>query len=303
MGQTCCSGGVPVSANLGMPLAQAKAIQFNLAYDLNALNTLKEGFEVLDDRSRKRTTHALLLELGYSITDRWSVDVLISGVRQERKISRSVGDDLTRTTGFGDATILTKYSLLNNERMSLTPGLGIKLPTGASDLLRNDGIALSADLQPGSGATDLIYWLHYAVNSVITEGGTFFLAAIHSRKGINDDYLGSKAYQFGDEWQVGAGLSIQTVIKSWITVPALMIRYRQATSDAIDDQTLPSTGGSWIFANPSIAISTNPETSWTFSLDLPLMARIQGIQVTPTYRLNVAFYHKLYFSKYKSQRS
>lgn len=299
--QTCCSGGVPVSANLGMPQAQAKAIQFNLSYDLNVLNTLKAGSQVLADRTRKRTTHSLLLELGYSITDRWSVDVLLSGVRQERQITQSVGEDFTRTTGIGDATILTKYSLLNTERMSLTPGIGVKLPTGASDLLREDGIGLSADLQPGSGATDLIYWMHYALNGVIGDGGTLFLAAVHSRKGTNNEYRGSQAYKFGDEWQVSAGLSMQTIIKSWIAVPALAIRYRYASFDVIDDQRLPSTGGKWIFANPSVAVSTRPETSWTLSIDLPLMAKLKGTQVTPTYRINLAFYHKFHLSKNRSQ--
>ncbi len=292
-GQTCCSGGVPVSAHLGMPQAQAKALQIGLSYDLNNLSTLKSGSEILTDRTRKRTTHSLLFELGYSISDRWSIDLLLSGVRQERRIRGNVTEDVTRTNGFGDATILTKYTLIKSDRSSLTPGLGVKLPTGSSDLVRSDGIALNADLQPGSGALDLIYWLHYGVDEIFGPATTFYLAAVHSRKGINNDYLGSQAYQFGHEWQVSTGISTQVLIGPLISVPAIAMRYRHARFDVVDDQELPSTGGEWVFISPSFAISPTPESSFTASIDLPLMARPQGTQVTPTYRLNFAYHKKL----------
>ena len=70
-GQTCCSGGVPVSSNLGLPSEGKNTLQFSLNYDLNVLETLKSGTEVLEDDSRSRRTHSILFQAGYSITERF----------------------------------------------------------------------------------------------------------------------------------------------------------------------------------------------------------------------------------------
>jgi len=60
--QTCCSGGVPLTGNLGMPYATRGSWQFSFSYDYNRMTTLMEGNrEILND-SRKRYTHSLLLE-------------------------------------------------------------------------------------------------------------------------------------------------------------------------------------------------------------------------------------------------
>ena len=40
--QTCCSGGVPLSGNIGFEGANQGAFQMELSYDLNYLATLKD---------------------------------------------------------------------------------------------------------------------------------------------------------------------------------------------------------------------------------------------------------------------
>ena len=82
IGQTCCSGGVPLSSNLGLPTGEAKTFQIAMTYDLNVLETLKTGKQRLEDDSRSRRTHSGILELGYSFTDRFSMDGFFSFVRQ-----------------------------------------------------------------------------------------------------------------------------------------------------------------------------------------------------------------------------
>lgn len=86
--QTCCSGGVPLSSNLGLPPSDGNTIQFNLSYDLNTLSTLKAGAEELDDDSRRRQTHSVLFQMGYSLSDRFAVDVFFSWVLQTRQINQ-----------------------------------------------------------------------------------------------------------------------------------------------------------------------------------------------------------------------
>ena len=76
--QTCCSGGIPLSNNLGLDISEKGTIQVGLNYDYNNLNTLNSGTENLNDDSRLRITHSVLLNAGYSITDRLSAEQLSS---------------------------------------------------------------------------------------------------------------------------------------------------------------------------------------------------------------------------------
>ena len=136
LAQACCSGGVPVSSNLGLPISSANALQWSLSYDYNALNTLKTGSVTQPSRERERTTQSILLELGYSFSNRFSVDGFFAYLQQDRFIRLS--DDLTRTRGIGDAVFLFKYNLIANESSSLTLGAGPKIPLGNTDHLSNN---------------------------------------------------------------------------------------------------------------------------------------------------------------------
>lgn len=124
--QTCCSGGVPLSGNLGLPSSDKNSWQFTLNYDFNVLNTLKFEDKILEDGTRKRTTHSALLEVGYTFSDKFSLDGFFSIVRQERKITpQTQPSTLVSTSGIGDAVLLAKYKILP----FLHLGLGVKAPT------------------------------------------------------------------------------------------------------------------------------------------------------------------------------
>ncbi|MBL4939411.1 MAG: hypothetical protein JKY16_03905, partial [Lutibacter sp.] len=43
--QTCCSGGVPLSNNIGLEILAKGTTQFGINYDYNNLNTLNDGSE------------------------------------------------------------------------------------------------------------------------------------------------------------------------------------------------------------------------------------------------------------------
>lgn len=290
--QTCCSGGVPVSGNLGLPVSQKGTLQFNLSYDYNNLNTLKSGRLTLDDNSRKRITHSLLLETGYAFSDRISLDVFFSYVRQERLINQI---DFTYTQGIGDMIFLFKYLITKNNENNhnFLVGGGVKLPIGASDRRNNNGLPLNADLQPGSGAVDLIGWTQWtkSLNSRLS----FQLSStlIYSYKGKNNSYLGNSLYQFGQELSWSFGASDQFIFKEKIISPSLQVRYRNAQSDLFENGELPSTGGNWLFIKSGVALPWSPQFSVETNFELPLFAEIEGTQVTPTIRWTIGFFYKI----------
>ncbi len=293
--QTCCSGGVPISGNLGLPPGTTGTWQFSLGYDFNVLKTFMDETEVIDDHSRERVTQSILFQTGYSFSARFSVDLFLSYVKQERTIRNFGKTGFTSTSGFGDAALLLKYNLSKStaNRTLFTIGAGPKIPTGRSDLTREDGIPLNADLQPGSGSWDGLFW----GNGIYKFGfrPTFNISStlIYSYKGKNNQYLGSQTYQFGNEFQALISVNDNFLIGNKIIDTSISIRYRKALRDRFNDLTMPNTGGEWIFIAPSIAYNFSQKFAVNAIFEVPLYANVVGTQLSPTYRINVGVFYKI----------
>ena len=293
--QTCCSGGVPISGNLGLPPGSTGTWQFSLSYDINVLRTLKEGTTKLDDNARERITQSILFQAGYTITERFSADLFLSFVRQERTIRQFNNTDFVSTQGLGDAALLFKYSLMDPAKSDflVTLAAGPKLPTGRADFVREDGIPLNADLQPGSGSWDGVLWgnLIYKFNfrPSFNIGGT----AIYSLKGKNNNYLNGQTYQFGNEFQALVAFSDYFILGKKILDVSMVFRYRNALRDRFNDLTMPSTGGNWIFFLPGLSYNFTPGLAVNANFEIPLYANVEGTQLSPTYRLNIGLFFKL----------
>ncbi len=293
LSQTCCSGGVPLSNNIGgLPASSKGTWQFSLSGDLNTLNTLKEGSEELDDDSRERKTFSALLKSSYSITDRFFVEGLLSWVAQERIITQQNGfTDYDKTQGIGDAVMLVNYAYLNKNNLKLIGAIGPKLPTGASDIEDENGLTLNADLQPGSGAWDGIFLHRIQLNNTVRPSQTYYLNVTYRYAGINDQYLGNQQYQFGNEVQLLSGVADQFLIGSALISFGLNARYRSVNQDRFNDQSLPNTGGRWLFVMPVVGWHIRSNLIIGLNGELPLYAHVDGTQLTPTYRINGSIYY------------
>lgn len=302
--QTCCSGGVPLSSNLGLPAVEAQQVQLALSYDLNTLSTLKEGLQTVPDGNRNRKTHSVLVQAGYSFTDQLSADVLFSLVRQQRTITTDVARNLVQTEGIGDLVLLLKYRFWENRKGTAqwTAGLGAKLPTGATDRTNELGLLLNADLQPGSGATDVILWSQFTQNPSFRPSMSSFVRLTHSRRGPNNNYLPltdpttgtirAQQYQFGNEWMLIAGISDRLLLGKLLLDPSLNFRFRSVQFDQINDQRLPNTGGTWWFVNPGVSWWAGYAFSVNLNAEFPLYANITGIQLSPSFRLNAGVFYR-----------
>lgn len=287
----CCSGGVPMSGNIGLPSSEKGTWQFTANYDLNVLETLKAGAETLDDRSRRRETHALLVEAGYTFDEKWSVDLFLSFVRQERTINQSgFSEDFVYTQGVGDGVLLAKYKVTPK----FTAGLGVKLPIGAADRVRANGVFLNADLQPGSGAWDQILYGSYTSPIAIRPTLTFSATAIHRFTGTNNNYfdngVSTSTYTFGDETQLILALADRFTFGALLIDPSLKIRYRLAGRDFFNDVEFPGSGGDFVFINPGLSYVINTKLSYQINMEFPLFARVTDTQLSPTVRFNTGLF-------------
>lgn len=284
--QTCCSGGVPLSNNIGLPTLQKGSWQVGLSYDYNNLNTLNIRNRKIDDDIRLRITHSALLNVGYSISERLSVEMLLSWVNQRRRISQLATISLDETSGIGDAILLGRYLLVANNNSSLSIGLGTKLPLGSSTNRNNQGILLNADLQPGSNAFDFIMMTTYSKKANFRKSMNFSGRVTYRATGTNHSYLGSSDYKFGNEFQAFLGVSDQFLFFKKLFSPSLSFKYRNAIQDRINTNQIENTGGNWVFMIPSVSFYITSNLLFTSNIELPLYANVRGTQLTPTYRIN-----------------
>ncbi len=300
--QTCCSGGVPIAANVGLPSGDKGALIVTLNYDLNVLKTLKEGTNDLDDDLRERKTQSILFGIGYALTNRFSVDGFLSYVKQIRTI-RPVGlpVDNIETNGIGDAVLLAKYKLTNPAKPNtqVIAGIGVKLATGPSDLKNSNGITLNADLQPGSGALDGILWLNGSHNLKFRPTMNIFSTVTFRMTGENDEYFGAQVYELGDELQIRVGVSDRITLGSLIFDPSFSLRYRSAGRDVNDGSEIFNTGGNWIFAIPALSYNITPNFAFNATAELPVFADVDGTQLSPSFRLNFGIFFRLNTAKPK----
>jgi hypothetical protein len=291
--QTCCSGGVPLSGNIGFQGAASGTLQMEFSYDLNYLATLKTGDVTYEDGTRQRTTHSFLLKTGYSINRWFAIDALFSYVLQGRKISFNDQIDQVNTHGLGDAVLMAKFILSNisESGSELQLGIGPKLPLGRTDLTNNLDITLNADMQPGSGSWDLITWAYYARQFAKRPTMVASARVVGRINGMNREYLGSQTYSFGNSVQFYLGIGDQVVWGNRILSPSLSVRYRYAAGDRINDQELDNTGGQWINVLPALSWHFSPRSILHFVPEIPLYSNVGGTQLTPTFRMQVGLYH------------
>jgi len=293
--QTCCSGGVPLTNNIGgLPLSIKNTWQFSLSGDANILKTLKEGQAEIDDDSRERKTYSALFKSAYNITDNFFIEGMLTWVQQERVISQPGGfSDFDKTQGIGDAVVLANYTYFKSRHITLSAGLGPKLPTGKSDLKDPNGLTYNADLQPGSGAWDGLFLHRIQIANAKRRSQLYMVNLTYRYTGVNKEYLGSESYRFGNEFQLLSGIADQFVIGRGLFSAGLNMRYRHVKQDLFNDEQLPSTGGEWIFIMPTIGWHIHSNIILSIASEFPLYANVDGTQLSPTFRLNGGLYYIL----------
>ena len=250
-----------MSGNLGLPIANTHTWQFAISYDINVLKTLKTGTETLNERNRQRITQSLMLQTGYSISERFSTDIFVPLIRQERRISNpGLTDDIQQTNGIGDMVLLLKYNLIYKGPINWTVGVGPKFPTGATDFKRN-GILLGADLQPGSGAWDGIAWTYLIHQIKSRKSMSVTLIANYRYTGTNENFRLDQSYRFGRDFQLIAGIADRLVLGKTIVDPSISFRYRNAGQDEAGGNEIPNTGGEWVFINPMVTFAIGSKLS------------------------------------------
>lgn len=181
---------------MGLGAADKQSLQLLFTYDYNAINNLVSFSERLEDDTRSRTTQSSIIELNYGLNQRWSFTGVVPFIRQTRSIQAFSGEDFTAAQGLGDLVFLIKYRIFPFEKypnFDWIIGAGPKFPTGRTDYKNNKGLTMAADMQPGSGSFDGIFW-NYFLKSRFLKIPNLGLVRVTTYRysGENKNYNGSQ---------------------------------------------------------------------------------------------------------------
>ena len=292
--QACCSAGSPLLSSIEVSSSQKGELRFGLTYEFNYLNDVFTQATNINDNTRRRIVHSVLLETNYGLTNRISISSLLTFINQRRIIfSSQRTQNKISTLGISDAVVLVKYNflpltILNKNEFSI--GAGIKIPFGES-ALRDQGILLPADLQPGSGAWDYLISAYGSRSFFPSLPLNIFANTSFRVNGTNNRFGDNfEGYSFGNEFiaTLGAGYRTNSI---WNF--SLMFRYRNTKPDQFANHEIANTGGNWLYVVPGINANLNNQITLRLSGSFPLYRDLTGTQLTTTYTTNVTIFYTL----------
>lgn len=292
-GQTCSCAGAPLIGSQSLGSTAEGNLMLGLTYEYNDISSLYTGSDQLRNQTTTRSTSTALLEANYGITERLSVTGTFTYISKDRKTGLQNPDfsESLTTSGIGDGLFLLKYTLHQQslwEPYQIAVGGGAKIPFGHFSL-RNNGLPLNADMQPGTGAWDAVGW-SYLSRTLRAHDINLFMTNSFRLTGSAERFNASDEFQFGNELVSVLGAAGPITDKfSYI----FTIRYRSTSSDRRNGEKLPTTGGKWLNLNPSLNYQLSDRIGLRLSGKLPVYQHLNGTQPTTTYTISGSIFFSL----------
>lgn len=289
--QTCSCAGAPLLSSQTSGTSSAGNLLFGITYDYHDISSIYTGNSRLDDETVTRTTQSVLLEANYGITDRLSISSTFSFVSKNRTtgLHTSSGGTPVTTNGIGDGVFLLRYIIHPQSIWSpyhIAVGAGTKVPFGTTSLTRN-GLAMNADMQPGTGAWDGVLWSYVSTGFSAGSTHSLFISNSYRHTGSNERFSSTDNYRFGNELIVNLGFFDQLVDNlSYM----LTLRFRSTSSDQLNQNIMPNTGGKWLNIVPDLNYSFSENISVRLSGQIPIYQYLNGTQPTTSFALSSSLF-------------
>jgi len=233
----------------------------------------------------------------YGVTDDFTLGlkvpyVLRSGVRSPNDEGDAV-NKMGDPSGFGDVSVFGQYrfyhSADNLNHAALT--IGLKTPTGSTNVQTKQGGAFETHHQPGGGAWSPSAGLSYTrvMGSYSFDTNVLYTVATKGAQGtdLGDifDYNFAVSYAFGAPARNAFFAASNNA--PWTAVLELNGEWQglQKTAGLKD----PNSGGHTIFISPGVRYSGHKHWNTALSIGAPILKDFNGYQTPPDYRITWRF--------------
>lgn len=292
--QTCSCAGASLLSSQSTGARGKGNLLFGFTYEFNQITNLFSGSDQLTNDSAERNTQSGLVEISYGLTERLSISGTLSTVRKLRRsgLTNPGGTQTSVTSGIGDGIFMMRYTLKQQDlwnRYHVAVGVGGKAPIGSTSVRNDNDLQFNADMQPGSGAWDLVLWNHAGIS--LLPLSTLNISWINSYRytGKNERFTETDFYQFGNEWISNLTASNSIPFSDRLSY-GITVRYRSTSSDRRNDVRMPNTGGKWISIIPDLFVGLSDQTTFKLSGQIPVYQHLNGTQPTTKYAISGAFF-------------
>ncbi len=285
-GQTCCTGGAPLTGVLNIQALPTSGWGISLTYDNNLIEDFIQGTEQVDGGNISRFTKTLLAQIDYGISENITGTVLIPYLWLGQTTETFSGEIEGKTSGLGDILLMSQYKKALPKQAILIVGLGIKIPSGATQNKdMESGLILPATLQPGTGSVDFLVFSQYQTSFSFRKSLSFtqtFSARVNT---VSKEFAFHNTYRFGHVFQAFTAFADQFLIAGVLQNPSLTFRYRYAGNDIQEGFPNVNTGGHWLYLTPGWAINVSQNLLVGIAGEFPLYRNLNGLQITTSRKL------------------
>jgi hypothetical protein len=221
--------------------------------------------------------------------------------------------ELGDSSGIGDLTLLGQYRFYNNRatQTEMAVLLGVKLPTGRTNVINNEGERFEAEFQPGSGSLDGLFGVAFTKRFGAWSFDTNLLYQL-TGTGTQDTDLGDRLlYNAAVSYRLsGFGFLPNGRMNAGLPEPMYhggpkakhshheeLPPPRGPTLDLVlelngewhDHQRIggvsdPNSGGNVVYLSPGFRVSMD-KWSGFFSFGVPIVNDLYGVQAEPDWRI------------------
>lgn len=266
-----------------------------LGSSLSSIGAFRQAGQEHDEVQTINERDILQLQLG--ITERAELSVELPFIRRDHG-HINLEENRWQSwnfNGLGDLIVSGQYAVTlpsNVYEPYLSLLLGVKVPTGVTNVKNTEGDEAEVTIQPGTGSYDFLFGVNYsqAMLSVPTIFGSLYselplnIGATYQVNG-----KGKEDWRFGNTLILSVGTSYQFVKRA-----SLLLQFNGKFQELADvgnvnpaDVPPGNTGGNWVFASPGLSFQITDVLSAYSYFQIPIYQKVNGIQQTA--RVNMQF--------------
>jgi len=271
----CCSPGNPVGGAISPGVNQTGNWQLFTGYRYGYSGAYFEGNKPAESAFIQRGAFQhIMLAATYGISQRLTLELEGGYFLQKTQVYQAgILPSQQTGTGLTDFNVLARVNIFRDEvrGWEISPGMGIKLPIGSYNQVR-DGVILPRDLQPSTGSADGLLTLFIQKANLKQKYRAFLLGRLEL-KGTNPDQ-----YRYGHFGSLGLFGSYSPGAR-WTLIGQLRGEWRArdtrpSTGTGIPlgngrEQILP-TGSRKYFLSPQLTFQPLPRLAISLLVDVPI---------------------------------
>jgi len=224
----------------------------------------------------------------YTFDANWGIGVQLPLVdRSHEHIHNHNGGQIPEAwsfTGIGDARVVGRYRFASEQSHAGGFGLqvGVKLPTGKTDVANDEGEEAERSLQPGTGTTDAILGAFYG--GPLGNRATWF-AGVNWQAPLG----GHDEYKPGSQAGFDIGVSYP-----WTGRVALLLQLNTHWKDRDSGANAEpeDTGGTFVHLSPGVSVTLGDKTQLYGFVQLPLYQDVNGVQLVAEWSIAAGLSHR-----------